>query len=185
MVIMNGNSLSIHPSAQLPIRQEGAVLVVTLLITAVMSLIGVALFQRVGSDIQIVERATARTETFYAADSCVEDAKNYILGNSGPWGGVLATPQGRDLPRRNMTFLYNPATEGAKVRDRLSQFSYTCNLKQFDKTLVNPDAGETIEMTFGYQQQGTLRKQFYHINGSGFGPGGARREIEAVLSWVR
>lgn len=165
--------------------QQGAVLLVTLLLTAVMSLIGVALYQRVSSDIQVVERATARTETFYAADSCVEDAKNYILGQGGPWGGVLATATGHDLPVRNMTSLHDPSREGAKVKARLSEFSYTCNIKQFDQTLVEGTAGEAIEMTFGYNQAGTVRKQFYHINGSGFGPEGAQRDIEAVLSWVR
>ncbi len=167
------------------LNQEGAILVVTLLLTTVMSLIGVALFYRVGSDVQLVERASARTEAFYAADSCVEDSKNYILGQSGPWGGALANANGLDLPVRKMDSLHNPGSEGAKVRARLGKFSYICNIKQFDQTLVEGTAGEAIEMTFGYDQKGTIRKQFYHINGSGQGPEGIRRDIEAVLSWVR
>ena len=84
-----------------------------------------------------------------------------------------------------MDSLHNPGSEGAKVRARLGKFSYTCNIKQFDQTLVEGTAGEAIEMTFGYDQKGTIRKQFYHINGSGQGPEGIRRDIEAVLSWVR
>ena len=75
------------------LNQEGAILVVTLLLTTVMSLIGVALFYRVGSDVQLVDRASARTEAFYAADSCVEDSKNYILGQSGPVGGGFGERQ--------------------------------------------------------------------------------------------
>ena len=59
-------------------RQRGAILVVSLIITLVMTTMGVGLFYTADQNIQQIEAHTDRSETLYSAETCIDEAVQWL-----------------------------------------------------------------------------------------------------------
>lgn len=59
--------------------QSGNILFISMLLLLVMSLMGIALISTSKRESQLVISKTSKSGSFYAADTCIEDAKRWLL----------------------------------------------------------------------------------------------------------
>ena len=157
-------------------RERGAILVVSLIVTLVMTTMGVGLFYVSNRSFEQMESNTSRSETLYSAETCIEDVIRWmkvtlvteVPCKSGGVGGICHTIGAGPSPK-TMDSAWRQEGESStkgqsKVQRRMAQHEYKCTLK-LTAIVSSPE-----------------EKYLYKIESEGKGPNRVRSDVEVVLS---
>lgn len=138
-------------------NQRGVVLVVAVLVMITATFLGIAAVMTSDIEIRISGNQRCSEKAFYAADAGVDTGLAWLL-NLGP-----VPPEKSSLPTMDTT--KHDFDSDTYSRHRITDVNY--------KSL--PPPGWDLTM---------FEKRYYRVNSIGVGPANAKREIEAIASYV-
>ncbi len=175
--------------------QEGAILVLALIMLLVMTTMGIGLWYAADREAKQVAITVDRSETLYSAESCIDEAARWLDAEaikSPPCklvgtGKVCKTiPDSGANPSLDDPEWRTPA-EKTPQRTRMASHTYTCNIMLVTSIAVvgqqntGLDVGQTN--TYGGSTSST-KKYIYKITSKGFGPDNVRSDVEVIASII-
>jgi Tfp pilus assembly protein PilX len=158
--------------------QKGAILIVSLIITLVITTMGMGLFYIGNRSVDQIAAHTDRSETLYSAEACVDEAVRWLDAESEggvpcidiePAGDVChRIPPALGAPNPNMNDNWrageSSAVRASKFQGRMAKHEYFCS----------------ITLTATLAALGP--KYIYQIESSGVGPKQARTNLVVIAS---
>ena len=157
-------------------KERGAILVVSLIVTLVMTTMGTGLYYVANRTIEQIESHTDRSETLYSAETCIDEAIMWIETQAETTPPCQALDLGTQCHaigtlsgERTMNSQWKEAGESSskgkdKVERRMQAHSYYCNIRL---TAIPGGANS---------------KYIYKIGSFGKGPNDARSDIEVTVA---
>ena len=159
--------------------QKGAILVVSLIITLVITTMGMGLFYIGNRSVDQIEAHTDRSETLYSAEACVDAAVRWLDAESE--GGVPCIdiePAGEVCHRIGSAALgaTNPSMDDWRVAGESS----AVRALKFQGRMAKHEYFCSITLTATLAALGP--KYIYQIESSGVGPKQARTNLQVIAS---
>ena len=159
--------------------QKGAILVVSLIITLVITTMGMGLFYIGNRSVDQIEAHTDRSETLYSAEACVDAAVRWLDAESE--GGVPCIdiePAGEVCHRIGSAAL--GATNPSMDYWRVAGESSAVRASKFQGRMAKHEYFCEITLTATLAALGP--KYIYSIASSGIGPKQARTNLQVIAS---
>lgn len=173
-------------------KQQGAVIVITLVILLVITTMGMTLVQVTNKESKQVVVVVNRSESLFSSESCIEDVIRWmeIEGLQGPpcedvAEGVLCHSEPATATTMDQ---WSITGESSKNRARMQQYSYQCDLY----LLTSVDSSGSGELGVGFDVGQTSAygtpvvstKYIYKIISSSTGAESTSANIEVIASMV-
>ena len=161
-------------------RQQGNILVSTLLILIVLNLLAIGIMQVSLRTSSSATFKTVNSEVLQVTDSCSTDAIIWLKSQT-------ITPT--TLPvfsSANLNFMFS-GTETQSMLNKLSGYSYTCTLTALSGATADGSKssgiGEEVGGSAGYGSSGNLSpKNYYKITATGGGPKNSAKTVNTIIS---
>ena len=170
-----------------PGSRQGFIIVITLVLMLVMMTMGVGLYYSTKQTAQQVGVNVNKSETFYASESCIAEAKHWLqkeaisgapCKNKG-WGSTCHSISSTKMSKWKLS------GESQTFKDRTESQRYECSISLLGK--VTYEGGEGVGFDIGesetYGNVLTNTKYMYRINSKGF-VGNLSSEVEEVVSMI-
>jgi Tfp pilus assembly protein PilX len=160
--------------------QAGNILFTSLLLMLAMNFMGIALVQTAQREYQTADFKTIDSSNFYLAESCANDAIDWVKSQSRPPTTLPYT-----ITKSDLSHLYT-VTESTDNRAKLSGYSYNCSVSQVavvSTTGTEVGNGEDVSASTGYGASGDLRPDyFYQITSNASGPKNSSKTITTLIA---
>ena len=170
-----------------PGSREGFIIVITLVLMLVMMTMGVGLYYSTKQTAQQVGVNVNRSETFYAAESCITEAKHWLQKESVSGAPCINKSIGSTCHSISSTKMskWKLSGENQIFKNRTEGQRYECSISLLGK--VRYEGGEGVGFDIGesdsYGNVLTNTKYMYRINSKGF-VGNLSSEVEEVVSMI-
>ena len=170
-----------------PGSRKGFIIVITLVLMLVMTTMGVGLYYSTKQTAQEVGVNVNRSETFYAAESCIAEAKHWIKKESIKAAPCINKSIGSTCHSISSTKMskWKLSGESQNFKNRTESQRYECSISLLGK--VTYVGGEGVGFDIGesdtYGNVLTNTKYMYRINSKGF-VGNLSSEVEEVVSMI-
>ena len=170
-----------------PGSRKGFIIVITLVLMLVMTTMGVGLYYSTKQTAQEVGVNVNRSETFYAAESCIAEAKHWIKKESIKAAPCINKSIGSTCHSISSTKMskWKLSGESQNFKNRTESQRYECSISLLGK--VTYEGGEGVGFDIGesetYGNVLTNTKYMYRINSKGF-VGNLSSEVEEVVSMI-
>ena len=170
-----------------PGSRKGFIIVITLMLMLVMITMGFGLYYSTKQTAQQVGVNINNSETLYAAESCIAEAKHWLQKESisgAPcknknWGSTCHSVSSTKMSKWKLS------GESQTFKDRTESQRYECSISLLGK--VTYEGGEGVGFDIGesdnYGNVLTNTKYTYRINSKGF-MGNLSSEVEEVVSMI-
>ena len=171
-----------------PGARKGFIIVITLVLMLVMMTMGVGLYYSTKQTAQQVGVNVNRSETFYAAESCITEAKHWLQKESVSGAPCINKSIGSTCHSISSTKMskWKLSGESQNFKDRTEGQKYECSISLLGK-VVYEEGGEGVGFDIGesdtYGNVLTNTKYMYRINSKGF-VGNLSSEVEEVVSMI-
>ena len=174
-------------------NQEGAILVLSLIMLLVMTTMGIGLWYVADRDSEQVEVNINQSETLYSSESCIGDATRWLEVEAAKGPPCKSVGKGKlckAIPDSGVHTMdadwRRTSGEKTKHKARMAAHSYKCTI-----TLINTisaagqqGTGFDVGQTSNYQGAISSTKYLYKISASGFGPNNVRSDVEIIASTI-
>ena len=162
--------------------REGFIIVVTLVLTLVMTTMGIGLYY---SSIQAAKEVNSNTDKrsyLYSAESCTTEAVNWLEKNHMRCGvgsicHTVSSNKGMDKW---------DIGEDTKRKKQMESQGYKCEIQKIKVKALN-DGGEgfNVGQDDNYESETTINKHYFKINSNGFNVGGNdKTSLETIVSII-
>lgn len=176
-------------------RQEGAILVVSMITLLVCTTMGIGLWYVADQDIKMVDIQVNRSETLYSAETCIDDAARWIEEEAvnGPpckavgTGTVCKSIPDVGDPKRTMSTDWRQSdNETIKYQKRMGKHDFSCTIELMSSISQEDSDGTGFSVKQGASYQGAISstKYLYRIRSVGQGPDNVRSEVEVIASII-
>jgi Tfp pilus assembly protein PilX len=168
-------------------KRQGFIIVITLVLMLVMTTMGVGLYYSTKQTAQQVGVNVNRSETFYAAESCITEAKHWLQKKSVSGAPCINKSIGSTCHSISSTKMskWKLSGENQMFKNRTEGQRYKCSVSLLGK--VTYEGGEGVGFDIGesetYGNVLTNTKYMYRINSKGF-VGNLSSEVEEVVSMI-
>ena len=168
-------------------KRQGFIIVITLVLMLVMTTMGVGLNYSTKQTAQQVGVNVNRSETFYAAESCITEAKHWLQKKSVSGAPCINKSIGSTCHSISSTKMskWKLSGENQMFKNRTEGQRYKCSVSLLGK--VTYEGGEGVGFDIGesetYGNVLTNTKYMYRINSKGF-VGNLSSEVEEVVSMI-
>ena len=168
-------------------KRQGFIIVITLVLMLVMTTMGVGLYYSTKQTAQQVGVNVNRSETFYAAESCITEAKHWLQKKSVSGAPCINKSIGSTCHSISSTKMskWKLSGESQNFKNRTESQRYECSISLLGK--VTYEGGEGVGFDIGesetYGNVLTNTKYMYRINSKGF-VDNLSSEVEEVVSMI-
>ena len=167
--------------------RKGFIIVITLVLMLVMTTMGVGLYYSTKQTAQQVGVNVNKSEIFYAAESCIAEAKHWLQKEAiseapcknKSWDSTCHSISSTKMSKWKLS------GESQTFKDRTESQRYECSIYLLGK--VAYEGGEGVGFDIGesetYGNVLTKTKYMYRINSKGF-VGNLSSEVEEVVSMI-
>jgi len=173
--------------------QEGAIVVLALIMLLVMTTMGIGLWYFANRDIDQVGITVDRSETLYSAESCIDEATRWLdveALKAPPCKSVGTGKVCKTIPdsgaNPTMDSVWRTSGEKTKHQTKMASHAYKCEI-----TLVTSIAaagqqgtGFDVGQTNTYGGSTSSTKYLYQIRSNGLGPNNVRSDVEIIASII-
>ena len=174
-------------------KEQGIVMVLSMIMLLVMTTMGIGLWYVADREIQQVTTTINRSETLYSAETCVEEAINWLRDEAAkgpPCKGCTPFTTIRTIPNSGNRKMNTPdwqvSSEGTKQRGKMASHEYRCTVKLITTVATQGQAGTGFDVgqSSSYGGSATQTKYLYQIRSYGLAPNNIRSDIEVIASIV-
>lgn len=162
--------------------REGFIIVVTLVLTLVMTTMGIGLYY---SSIQAAKEVNSNSDKrayLFSAESCVTEAVNWLEKNhmSCSVGSICHT-----ISTNNGMGKWDIG-EDTKRKKQMESQGYKCEIQKIKVKALNAGGeGFNVGQDDDYESEKTIDKHYFKINSNGFDVGGNdQTSIESIVSII-
>jgi Tfp pilus assembly protein PilX len=161
-------------------KQEGSILITTLLILVVLNLMAVGLMQTSVKESKLATYEVIDSGVFHLTNSCIHDTIKWLTTQSSP---PTTTPY--VITEENLSHMYT-GNETQTELTKLSGYSYSCTTTDITVVSVPGDdigTGDEIGESGGYGAAGDLSPRYYYqVVSNALGPQNSTNTIFAIVS---
>jgi len=169
-------------------RQDGSILVVSLVLLLVMTTMSVGLLYFTNQQIQAIDNLSERASAFQSSESCIQQAAQYLesMGKSGPPCQSVATGRSCGSTVSNSMSAWVLSRDHMKLRRLASSHSYQCGITVLARESASggSGAGFDVGLSSSYGGATPQTKYLYRITSKGNGPNNISAETEVVASMI-
>ena len=175
-------------------RQEGAIIVLSLIMLLVMTTMGIGLWHVASREVDLVDIQVNRSETLHTAETCIDDAIRWLEVESASGPPCKAIGQGNlcksipDSGTQNMNADWRQTSgEKSKYRTRMGAHNFSCTITL--RSTVSAGAGQKgtggdVGQTNNYQGAISSTKYLYAVTSTGSGPDNVQSQVEIIASII-
>ena len=162
--------------------RKGFIIVVTLVLTLVMTTMGIGLYY---SSIQAAKEVNSNTDKrtyLYSAESCITEAINWLEINNtrcsvGSICHTISTNKG--MGKWDIG-------EDTKRKKQMESQGYKCEIQKIKVKALNAGGeGFNVGQDDNYESETTINKHYFKINSNGFNVGGNdKTSLETIVSII-
>ena len=174
-------------------KEQGVILVLALIMLLVMTTMGIGLWYVADREIQQVTTTINRSETLYSAETCVDEAINWLRDEAAkgpPCKGCTPFTTIRTIPNSGNRKMNTPdwqvSSEGTKQRGKMASHEYRCTVKLITTVAAQGQAGTGFDVgqSSSYGGSTAYTKYLYQIRSYGLSPNNIRSDVEVIASIV-
>jgi|TARA_B100000929_G_C15418447_1_gene390509 type IV pilus assembly protein PilX len=169
-------------------NREGFIIVISLILMLVMMTMGVGLYYSSKQSSEQVGINVTKSDAFYAAESCITEAKIWLEKNgssSAPCKNVAAGNVCHTINSTKMS-KWQLSAESQTFKNRTKSQNYKCSISLLGKVSYEEGGkgtGFDIGESDSYVGAKTKTKYLYRIGSSGF-IGNFKSEVEVIASMI-
>ena len=169
------------------------IMVLSMIMLLVMTTMGIGLWYVADREIQQVTTTINRSETLYSAETCVDEAINWLRDKAAkgpPCKGCTPFTTIRTIPNSGNRKMNTPdwkvGSESTKQREKMASHEYRCTVKLITTVATQGQAGTGFDVgqSSSYGGSTTYTKYLYQIRSVGHAPNKIRSDIEIIASIV-
>lgn len=163
-------------------KQQGNILISSLLILIVMNLLGAGLLQSASRESSLAHFKTIDSEVFHLTESCTHQVINYFEGITGTPASVNDVVVDNDA----LEDLLRIDTDTDQEMKKLDGYGYSCTTAFITSKSVAVGEGVGEEVGGGGGEYsgtgGSIIKDYYQVTATGSGPKNSTKVINSILS---
>ena len=175
-------------------NQEGAIIVLSLIMLLVMTTLGIGLWYVADREVHLVDVQTNRSETLHTAETCIDDAIRWLEVESASGPPCKAIGKGNlcknipDSGTQHMNADWRQTSgEKAKYKKRMGSHNFSCTITLLSTVAAGAGqkgTGGDVGQTNNYQGAITSTKYLYAITSTGSGPDNVQSKVEVIASII-